>query len=245
MDYFITSRQIILETKKILDEKDLWGTPFENYFAQYLLLIIYAELENSLKNELRLYFSSFTFCDQMKLTENYLRKNLGSLLKKDLVGFLGSHMNEEMKEWFKKYLNGHDEICNEYDSMIIARHKIAHTNTFNKSYREIINGLSSFIFIQENFIRVLNKSKKIKSRKKYFPLQSYLELQKLYCSELELNFSNIEFLIKSTLPVSARTRVWWSNSEEHSQAKAWIESGWRVEEVDFTNRVVTFQRVLN
>lgn len=80
----------------------------------------------------------------------------------------------------------------------------------------------------------------MKEGSKYQPLLDFL------CgsdrNKINLSFAEIETLIKDTLPNSAKTnQAWWSNRKHgSSQALAWIEAGYRVEEVDFDRQQVTF-----
>jgi len=64
-------------------------------------------------------------------------------------------------------------------------------------------------------------------------------------SEVTLTFVEIEQLIGSSLPPSAREhRAWWANETRsdgsHVQCRAWIEAGWFVDSVDVHEGRVTF-----
>lgn len=60
----------------------------------------------------------------------------------------------------------------------------------------------------------------------------------------ELNFSQIERLIGSSLPPSARTyAAWWANDARPGrQSNAWLSIGWKAGEVDLTDELVTFTK---
>lgn len=59
----------------------------------------------------------------------------------------------------------------------------------------------------------------------------------------EVSFEELEEAIGNTLPASAeRHRAWWANTERNTQARVWMEEGWRVDSVDFPSRQVTFSR---
>ncbi len=62
---------------------------------------------------------------------------------------------------------------------------------------------------------------------------------------IKLSFSDIEAILRFTLPKSARKfRTWWANDRTHSHAKnGWLAYGWRVTEIDFTNQLIHFRRV--
>lgn len=60
----------------------------------------------------------------------------------------------------------------------------------------------------------------------------------------EASFADLEKAIGNTLPASAeRHRAWWANTERNTQARVWMEEGWRVDQVDFDKRKVTFSRI--
>ncbi|MEM2045456.1 MAG: hypothetical protein QXO20_04670 [Candidatus Bathyarchaeia archaeon] len=77
---------------------------------------------------------------------------------------------------------------------------------------------------------------------RYAQLAEYLKRQG--AESLTLSFSEIEGLLGSPLPASARKlRVWWSNDATHAQARyGWLQAGWRVEAVDLDAGAVTFRR---
>lgn len=81
--------------------------------------------------------------------------------------------------------------------------------------------------------------------KKYEPLRAYLANQASDVSEVRLNFSTIESIIRAPLPASARIHdEWWSNEVHptHGQKRAWRDAGWRTERVLLAQGVVIFRR---
>jgi DNA-binding XRE family transcriptional regulator len=77
-------------------------------------------------------------------------------------------------------------------------------------------------------------------RPKYEPLFEYLT-QQPDTNLLELSFAEIEEILGSALPASAKaTRAWWANSQT-TQGKAWQEAGWVIDDVDFDNGLVVFR----
>lgn len=62
-----------------------------------------------------------------------------------------------------------------------------------------------------------------------------------------LTTGRIESIIGEDLPVSAyRLRQWWANeigNSRHVQARAWLDAGWEVQNVDLHANSVTFQRI--
>lgn len=82
----------------------------------------------------------------------------------------------------------------------------------------------------------------MKEGSKYQPLLEFLRNSNQ--DEVTLTFAEIEALINDTLPDSARTkRAWWSNRSKGAlQASAWMEAGYRVEDVDLDGQRVTFRK---
>jgi DNA-binding XRE family transcriptional regulator len=80
----------------------------------------------------------------------------------------------------------------------------------------------------------------MKEGSKYQPLLEFLRDNNQ--PEVILTFAQIEALMNDTLPDSARSqRAWWSNRSKGAwQASAWMEAGYRVEDVDFEQQRVTF-----
>jgi DNA-binding transcriptional regulator YiaG len=82
----------------------------------------------------------------------------------------------------------------------------------------------------------------MKEGSKYQPLLEYLCGSKQ--REVILTFAEIEALMNNPLPDSARSkRAWWSNRSKGAlQASAWMEAGYRVEDVDLDEQRVTFRK---
>ena len=82
----------------------------------------------------------------------------------------------------------------------------------------------------------------MKPDSKYQPLWAFL--QQSNQAQVILTFTEIEKLMNDTLPDSAhKKRAWWSNRSKGAlQASAWMEAGYRVEDVDFEQQRVTFRQ---
>ncbi len=82
----------------------------------------------------------------------------------------------------------------------------------------------------------------MKEGSKYQPLLEYLCGSNQH--EVTLTFAQIEALMNEALPESARSkRAWWSNRTKGAlQASAWMEAGYRVEDVDLDRQQVTFRK---
>lgn len=79
---------------------------------------------------------------------------------------------------------------------------------------------------------------------KYYPLHQHL--QQCEQETVSLSFDEIESLMGSSLPTSARKcKNWWSNRDSPNalQAGAWMQAGYHVQQVDLEQQVVIFQKV--
>ena len=81
--------------------------------------------------------------------------------------------------------------------------------------------------------------------RKYDPLTAYLAA--LAADEVTLTFAEIEAIIGTALPPSARTSRFWTNvtAGVHRSAQAWRRAGWRVVRTQMHSKppAVTFARV--
>jgi hypothetical protein len=85
-----------------------------------------------------------------------------------------------------------------------------------------------------------------RSISKYDGLERHLKFRAAFTSSVELSFARIDGLIGSNLPMSAfRDTAWWSNSSSSAHAKAWLNAGWEVQEVNLKEGYVAFKKVLN
>lgn len=77
---------------------------------------------------------------------------------------------------------------------------------------------------------------------KYEPLPQFLASGP--GSIQRLSFAEIERILGFKLPKSAyEHEAWWSNNPTgHSHARAWLEAGWRTQDVNLDGRKVTFLR---
>jgi hypothetical protein len=77
---------------------------------------------------------------------------------------------------------------------------------------------------------------------KYDALKSFLASRKQ--ERLRLSFDEVARIARIKLPASAYDHAaWWANdSKSHVQAKAWLEAGYRTENVDLVAQCVEFVR---
>lgn len=68
---------------------------------------------------------------------------------------------------------------------------------------------------------------------KYYPLECFLKNSNR--ETVTLSFKEIEAILETTLPQSAHShkQPWWANDITHSQAKAWLNAGYRTTQVVF------------
>jgi len=103
-------------------------------------------------------------------------------------------------------------------------------------------------FTQDGDIVCLNCARRMVSPKKlgtkYSPLSRYLLRRAMFTDHVVLPFAEIEGIIGDNLPFGAvRAAEWWTNSRGSAQGRAWIDVGWRVQDVNLNQRTVTFIRV--
>lgn len=77
---------------------------------------------------------------------------------------------------------------------------------------------------------------------KYDPLSHYLRTSGL--DHVRMRFEEIEAVLGFQLPASSRKhRAWWSNNPSNNvMTHAWIDAGYRTEDVDLEQRRLVFRR---
>ncbi len=79
---------------------------------------------------------------------------------------------------------------------------------------------------------------------KYEALKRYLRFRGSFTNVVKLSFAKIDGIIGDNLPMSAfRSEKWWSNSSNSVHAKAWLDAGWRMQEVNLEEGCVVFRKV--
>lgn len=73
---------------------------------------------------------------------------------------------------------------------------------------------------------------------RYVPLEKYL--MTVSANEIKLTFSEIESILKESLPASAyKYKAWWGNTtRSQKHAVTWLHAGYKIKEVDFGNYVI-------
>jgi hypothetical protein len=83
-----------------------------------------------------------------------------------------------------------------------------------------------------------------KTTSPYAGLESHLKFRAAFTSLVSLKFARIDGLIGTNLPMAAyRDPLWWSNTSSSLHAKAWLDAGWEVQDVNFKEGTVTFKKV--
>lgn len=73
---------------------------------------------------------------------------------------------------------------------------------------------------------------------RYILLQQYL--MNVSANEIKLTFSEIESILKESLPASAyKYKAWWGNTERSQKhAITWLNAGYKIKEVNFGNYII-------
>jgi hypothetical protein len=111
----------------------------------------------------------------------------------------------------------------------------------------ILTGRDTVPLLQEGNIICLNCARKLVTSKtptnKFDLLRNYLKFRASFTNQVTLTFAKIEGIISDNLPFSAiRDENWWTNTSS-AHARAWINAGWKVENVNLKNRNVAFTKI--
>jgi hypothetical protein len=83
-----------------------------------------------------------------------------------------------------------------------------------------------------------------RSRSKYGGITGHLKFRGAFTRLVKLSFARIDGLIGSNLPMSAyRDEAWWRNSASSAHARAWLDAGWEVQEVNLKEGFAVFKKV--
>lgn len=111
----------------------------------------------------------------------------------------------------------------------------------------ILTGRDAVPLLQEGNVICLNCARKLVTSKtpknKFELLRNYLKYRAFFTSRIMLTFAKVEGIISDNLPFAAiRDENWWINTSS-VHAKAWLNTGWKVENVNLKDRNVTFTRI--
>lgn len=80
------------------------------------------------------------------------------------------------------------------------------------------------------------------SESTYAPISRELQRLPTGLGEIAYSFTQIEAMIGRKLPASAREhRAWWGNDRQHTQARQWLDAGWKVKTV--SGDTVVFSKI--
>ena len=83
-----------------------------------------------------------------------------------------------------------------------------------------------------------------RARSKYSGLTGHLKFRGAFTRVVRLSLARIDGLISSNLPMSAyRDEAWWRNSPSSAHARAWLDAGWEVQDVNLEDGFVYFKKV--
>lgn len=82
----------------------------------------------------------------------------------------------------------------------------------------------------------------MKENSKYYSLYQFFQQSEQ--DVILLTVADVQSLLNGRLPVSARSqRAWWSNRRTaHAQSSAWLEAGYRVDELNLENGQILFRK---
>ena len=79
---------------------------------------------------------------------------------------------------------------------------------------------------------------------KYAGLEGHLKFRAAFTSLVTLSFARIDGLIGNNLPMEAyKDPAWWNIASSSIHTKAWLDTGWEVQEVNLKEGCVTFKKV--
>lgn len=111
----------------------------------------------------------------------------------------------------------------------------------------ILTGRDATPLLQEGNVICLNCARKIVTPKtplnKFDSLRNHLKFRASFTDRVTLSFAKIEGIISDNLPFAAiRDENWWTNTTS-IHAKAWLNTGWKVENINLKDRNVTFTKI--
>lgn len=124
----------LVDCRTHLEASDAWNTSIESYLTQHVLVILCAEIQQSIYQilESRLEASADNDLKNFAITTG--KKCLRSVGKAEVSGFLGFFSVEA-----KEYLNANvaDEMVTLYGNAVSNRHEVAHSNGAKITFKEL------------------------------------------------------------------------------------------------------------
>jgi len=79
---------------------------------------------------------------------------------------------------------------------------------------------------------------------KYGGLRSYLKFRGSFTDTVKLELARIDGIIDDNLPMDAyKDEKWWSNVSSREHARAWLDAGWEISEINLKEGFVVFKKV--
>lgn len=147
----LRTRAAIDECESHLNESNTWNTQVESYLTQYILVILCADVQQSvylILNE-RVMSSPSEDFGVKKFAYAMGVKCLRSFSKSDLSKFLAL-FGEEVKEVFNRQLD--DRIVTIYNNALLRRHEVAHKAGGTTTFRELDDIYSASVKVLEAMV---------------------------------------------------------------------------------------------
>ena len=132
----LRTRAAIDDCENHLNESDSWNTEVESYLTQYILVILSADVQQSVYSLLSERISSSRSDDAGLKSFAYSMgvKCLRSFVKSDLSKFLAL-FGDRVKQSFNLELD--DRVVTTYNNALNKRHEVAHNSGVTTTFREL------------------------------------------------------------------------------------------------------------
>lgn len=140
---FSKTETAIEESERLFANYDLSASPIEGYLAQYILIVLCADMQQAVYSCINSYLDDNIENPRIK---EYMRGSLirlfRSIEKPEIAKILG-YFGETTKTVFNQKLENLDEEMQLYSDIVKARHNVAHNNIEqqHKTFREIKKAL--------------------------------------------------------------------------------------------------------
>ncbi|MBV7545120.1 hypothetical protein KW849_02190 [Pseudomonas sp. PDM26] len=132
----LRTRSAIDECREHLQDSNAWNTQVESYLTQYILVILCADVQQSINSliEERISMSAATDEGLRNFAVSTGKKCLRSVGKSEVSGFLGLFGNA-VKEYFNSRVD--DRVVTLYNNAVSNRHDVAHNTGSTVTFREL------------------------------------------------------------------------------------------------------------
>jgi len=92
-------------------------------------------------------------------------------------------------------------------------------------------------------LRCARKTVSRQSTGGYDGLRHYLRFRSSFTNIVRLSLAKLDGILGGDLPIAAfKSEEWWSNAQNSMHASAWLDTGWKVHEVNLSEGYVTFKK---